>query len=75
MTTAVTSMIATSHRFAGSGRHLFGAMVQPIVKWWKLNRDIEHLQEMPDSMLKDMGLQRWQIPIVVRSGTLDGKHD
>jgi len=48
--------------------HFIIRSIQRFGRWMKQRNDIEHLQSMPDHMLKDIGLHRSQIISAVVHG-------
>jgi uncharacterized protein YjiS (DUF1127 family) len=50
------------------GTHVVRSAVKWLIKEWKVQKTLEHLSELDDHMLRDIGLTRSEIETVVRHG-------
>lgn len=62
------AVVGTRFRMGPAIGQMLMASARAVGRWWVQRRDIEHLQALPDHMLKDLGLHRSQIISVVVHG-------
>lgn len=65
---ASAAAAAMRFRMAPAAMQLVMSSARAVGRWWVQRRDIEHLQALPDHMLKDIGLHRSQIISAVVHG-------
>lgn len=64
----MTSAGATGAGFAGRAARAAGRFAAEVRRRREIARSERHLREMPDSMLKDIGIHRSEISAIVRFG-------
>lgn len=69
MTTMITrSSSRTTDRWMWDGSQLLGQLLRSISRHISLQNDRKFLAEMPDYLLRDIGISRWEIDEATRFG-------